>query len=320
MGRIAIVIVTRNRPAELSHLLTAIGEQHRQPNSVIVVENGNDTATGDVVRAHSHILHLSNVGNLGGAGGFAYGILAALAQDASLIWVMDDDGLPEDQNCLLNLAAVAEKTSAHIVSPIVIDIKDSSILAFPYYVGLKRFRSKVDIQKLPRIVGFAHLFNGALISAEAFRRFGIPDYRLFIRGDEVDFMNRVRRGGGHILTLPHIGFRHPSGAPETVPLLGGYLNAVVPHGDLKRFYFFRNRGYLVREHRLVLQFCSDLIRYPAYFLFKQRGDWRGFVRWVHLTLRGFRKDFTPFDPITDTDVWAAPRGEGSSMIGKHKAD
>ncbi|WP_375458316.1 glycosyltransferase [uncultured Enterovirga sp.] len=309
-----MVIITMTRPAELARLLVAIGEQERRPDCLIVVENGRDAATAEVLRAHPMVQHLSNVGNLGGAGGFAYGILAALAQGASSVWVMDDDGLPEDNRCLAELVARAEKTSADIVSPLIVDINDSSKLSFPYYLGFKRLRCRRLVRAMPEIHGFAHLFNGALLSADACRRFGVPDFRLFIRGDEVDFLNRVRRGGGQILTLTNVGFRHPSGSSETEPILGGYLNAVLPKGDLKQFYFFRNRGYIVREHRLVLQFCSDLVRYPAYFLLKKRGDWRGLLRWIRLTVRGFRGDFTPFDPIADSTTSMDRRTEPLSSI------
>jgi rhamnopyranosyl-N-acetylglucosaminyl-diphospho-decaprenol beta-1,3/1,4-galactofuranosyltransferase len=322
MGQIAAVVITRSRPAELARLLSAIEGQDRRPDTIIVVENGRDPATAAVICAHPAVQHLSNACNLGGAGGFAYGILAALAQDASYIWVMDDDGLPEDSGCLAELAAAANRTSADIVSPIVIDINDAETLSFPYYIGLKRYRCRRAVQAMPIIGGFAHLFNGALLSAEACRKFGVPDYRLFIRGDEVDFMNRVRRGGGRILTLTSVGFRHPSGSPETEPLLGGYLNAVLPKGDLKQFYFFRNRGYLVREHRLLTQFCSDLIRYPVYFLLKRNGDWRGLAWWIRLTIRGFRRDFTPFDPLTDTSMRAVPldlRAVSTEQLKAHDA-
>ena len=41
-------------------------------------------------------MHLAELGaNYGGAGGFAYGMAQALAHGADLIWLMDDDTVPE---------------------------------------------------------------------------------------------------------------------------------------------------------------------------------------------------------------------------------
>ena len=304
MSCVVAVVITRERPRELARLLAALEAQARRPDLVLVVENGRHPATAEVLRGHPEAEHIGSERNLGGAGGFAFGILAALARGASHVWVMDDDGLPERPDCLASLLASAEASDGDIVSPIVVDITDPDKLSFPYYLGLRRLRRRADLAGLDRIERFAHLFNGALLSAAAFERFGVPDPRLFIRGDEVDFLHRVRRGGGRILTLTGTAFRHPSGQPETEAILGGYLNAVCPEGELKQFYFFRNRGYLVREHRLLLQLCSDLVRYPVFYLLNRRGDWRGLLRWGRLTWRGISGDFTPFTPAEDAAAGA----------------
>ena len=72
-----------------------------------------------------------------------------------------------------------------IVSPVVVNIEDPEWLAFPLRRGLtwKRQRSELGAEFLP---GIASFFNGALFSAEALDVVGVPDYRLFVRGDEVD--------------------------------------------------------------------------------------------------------------------------------------
>ena len=44
--------------------------------------------------------------NLGGAGGFALGILHALALGADWVWLADDDGHPQDSQVLATLHAL----------------------------------------------------------------------------------------------------------------------------------------------------------------------------------------------------------------------
>jgi rhamnopyranosyl-N-acetylglucosaminyl-diphospho-decaprenol beta-1,3/1,4-galactofuranosyltransferase len=295
-----------NRPEELRALLGSIATQTRRPDLSIVIDNGGGADTAAVLAGQSGVRHVVSHTNLGGAGGFALGISLALAEGATQVWLMDDDGLPGDSRCLEHLLATSDGQDADLVSPIIVDFNDSSVLAFPYFLGLKRLSRTSEVTSLPQIENFAHLFNGALVRGRAFARFGMPDYRLFIRGDEVDFLHRVRRGGGRIITLTHCTFRHPSGAPETVPLMGGRLHAVVPNTELKKFYFFRNRGYLLRQHRLVKQALSDLVRYPLYFLVTQNGDWRGLSRWVKATLRGMRHDFSPFEGTPALDASTKP--------------
>lgn len=294
MQQVVAVVVTMRRPRELAALLASLASQDHPAGAVIVVENGADPETADVVARHPSARHVRSQANLGGAGGFALGILLALADGATHVWLMDDDGRPEDATCLDGLLAACDRYDADVVSPVIVDIERPSRLAFPYFIGGKRLTRTDEVANHPAIWNFAHLFNGALVRASAFARFGVPDYRLFLRGDEVDFLHRVRRGGGRLVSVGDVRFRHPSGESETLPILNGRLNAIVPQGELKRFYFFRNRGYLLKRHRLVRQAVSDLVRYPWYFLVSRRGDWRGLLEWGRLSLRGLLEDFRPF--------------------------
>jgi len=273
--QIAAVVVTLDRPHDLDLLLQSLDGQSRQADFILVVDNGGMPETAAVVAAHPGVRHVACARNLGGAGGFALGILTALAEGATHVWLMDDDGRPEEADCLAALLSNSIHLEADVISPVIVDIDDGDALAFPYPAGTSRTTQRRDLDRNRVIKHFAHLFNGALIRCETFARYGIPDYRLFLRGDEIDFLHRVRRGGGLVVTLPGVAFRHPSGGPETFPIVQGRLNAVVPQGAFKQYYFFRNRGYLLRRHKLVLQALSDVVRYPWYFLAYRRGDWRG---------------------------------------------
>lgn len=295
MRRIVAVIVTMARPRELEALLDSLDRQRLRPDATIVVENTPRRETAEVLRRHPEVRHLVSQRNLGGAGGFSYGILSALADGATHVWLMDDDGLPLEPDCLGALAAASDARRAELVSPVIVDIEDASRLAFPYLVGGRWLWTRREVEAAGGpLRRTAHLFNGALIRAEAFSRFGIPDYRLFLRGDETDFLFRVLRGGGQVLTLPEVAFRHPSGNGDKVRLLGGLLHAVVPPDPGKQFYFFRNRGYLLRRHRLVMQALHDAARYSLYFLWVHRGDFRGLARWCRIVALGMREDFRPY--------------------------
>ena len=309
---IAVVVVTLDRPHDLGLLLQSLGGQSRQADLVIVVDNGGMPETAAVVAAHPDVRHIACARNLGGAGGFALGILTALSEGATHVWLMDDDGRPEAVDCLAVLLSKGTHLKADVTSPVIVDIDNGDVLAFPYPAGTSRTTRRRDLDRSGVIEHFAHLFNGALVRDEAFARYGIPDYRLFLRGDEIDFLHRVRRSGGLVVTIPEVAFRHPSGAPETFPILQGRLNAVVPQGTFKQYHFFRNRGYLLRRHKLVRRALSDIVRYPWYFLAHRRGDWRGLGWWLGLMRQGWREDFRPYEPPTYRPP-ADPQREGKPM-------
>jgi GT2 family glycosyltransferase len=87
MRHIVAVVVTVARPRKLEALLRALDRQRPQPDATIVVENTQDCETAEVLRRHPEVRHLASRRNLGGAGGFAYGILGALTDGATHAWL-----------------------------------------------------------------------------------------------------------------------------------------------------------------------------------------------------------------------------------------
>ena len=284
--RIAAVIVTRNRQALLARCLDAVWSQERRPDLVIVADNGSDLPVQPVLARCCPAARLLRLeGNQGPAAAFGQAIREALADGADLVWMMDDDGRPAGPSCLSELLATLLRENADLVSPLVRDIGHPERLAFPIRIrGRTRFRA-AELDRATPIAGFAHLFNGALIPAATFHRAGLPDPRLFIRGDEVEFMLRLRRRGMRILTDPATGFLHPSSNGEIHPILGGRFYAVVPDHPLKRFYQFRNRGWIFRRYGMWGWLAADHLRYAAWYLLEAR-DPAGYARWLRTTWAG----------------------------------
>ncbi len=282
---VAVVIVTRNRPLLLSRCLAGIREQSRAPDSIFVVDDAGACDLEHIVEQYPRATLLRLTTNQGPAAAFGAGISAALADGADFIWMMDDDGLPGGQSCLALLHARAQSEAADLVSPLICDIADMTRLAFPIR---RHGRTRFTIASLGDdgpIHGFAHLFNGALVRAHVFAKIGLPDPRFFIRGDEVEFLLRMRRHRLRIVTDPSVTFFHPASGREIRPILGGRFYAVVPEDPLKRYHQFRNRGWIFSHYGLWFWLAADHARYACWFLGEAR-DPQGYRDWLRITWAG----------------------------------
>jgi rhamnopyranosyl-N-acetylglucosaminyl-diphospho-decaprenol beta-1,3/1,4-galactofuranosyltransferase len=292
-GAVVAVVVTRHRRELLADSLKMIGAQTRPPDHLVVVDNGPDEPVADIVESCPvPSTYLASKRNLGGAGGFALGMLHALALGAEWVWCADDDGRPADENVLEVLLAEAESRDLAEISPVVTNIDTPAKLAFPLRRGLtwKRNASELGTDFLP---GIASLFNGALFRASTLDVIGVPDYRLFFRGDEVEIHRRMVRSGLPFGTSLRVAYLHPDGSDEFKPMLGGRLHAQDPANDVKRYYTYRNRGYLLSQPGLRKIGMLELIRFGLYFIGTKR-DPKAFLQWLRLVRQGRRERFFRF--------------------------
>lgn len=289
---VAAVIVTHNRVELLEASLRQVANQEgAEVAHVVVVDNGNDPAVRSLVEAvcGSRAHYVGSATNLGGAGGFALGFLTALSLGADAIWCADDDGRPADEHVLATLQEVAEREGLEEISPVVCNIEDPERLAFPLRQGLvwRRTLSELEGSFLP---GIASLFNGALISARAMEVIGVPDYRLFIRGDEVEYHRRLVRSGLPFGTCLTCAYLHPDGSDEFKPILGGKMHTQYPDNEFKRYFTYRNRGYIMSQPGMRKLLPQEYARFGWFFLV-QKKDPKGFAEWLRLHALGRREQF-----------------------------
>jgi rhamnopyranosyl-N-acetylglucosaminyl-diphospho-decaprenol beta-1,3/1,4-galactofuranosyltransferase len=294
---VTAVVVTRARPELLVDGLAVIAKQTRPPDHLVVVDNGPDDATREVVEdCGLAVTYLPSRHNLGGAGGYALGMLTALARGTDWVWLADDDGRPVDEHVLATLLDVARRRGLAEVSPVIADIDDPDRLAFPLRQGLRWMRGRGELAEYAAqtggelMPGIAHLFNGALFRASTLDVVGVPDLRLFVRGDEVELHRRLMRSGlpyGTCLTTAYV---HPDGSDEFKPMLGGRLHAQDPEDATKRYFTYRNRGYLLAQPGLRKLGAIEHLRFGWYFLVERR-DVAAMREWLRLVRMGRRERF-----------------------------
>jgi rhamnopyranosyl-N-acetylglucosaminyl-diphospho-decaprenol beta-1,3/1,4-galactofuranosyltransferase len=294
--KVCAVIVTYNRKDLLRECLNAVLSQTRPPDHVLVVDNASTDGTPEMLEAEFpqvEVLRLPE--NQGSSGGFHEGMKRAYEEGQEWIWVLDDDTIPE-ATTLFFLLEGAKRYNLDIASPIAVSYDDPEKLAWPLLNrGMLTYDWRSVLQNEPRL-GENILFLGVLLNRHVVERVGLPDPRLFIRGEEVEYNRRILRAGLRTAILPWVRVRHPSFSGELFFLLGRRFAVVYSGSQFKNFYNFRNRMYIFRKHSRLWPVWAllEAIRHALFFLLLRRWDWPGFVFWANAAYLGLRGRLIPY--------------------------
>jgi rhamnopyranosyl-N-acetylglucosaminyl-diphospho-decaprenol beta-1,3/1,4-galactofuranosyltransferase len=206
--RVTAVVVTYNRRDLLLEALAAVDAQSRAADAVIVVDNASTDGTADAVRAHHPSARLAEVAhNTGGAGGFAYGIALALADGADLVWLMDDDTVPEPGA----LRALLDARASHpdprpvlVASRVVWTDGRAHPMNTP---RAKPFATRAERRAAEAAGGLpirSASFVSILVDADECRRRGLPQADYFLWNDDFEFTTRLLRGNAGLLFPPSV--------------------------------------------------------------------------------------------------------------------
>jgi rhamnopyranosyl-N-acetylglucosaminyl-diphospho-decaprenol beta-1,3/1,4-galactofuranosyltransferase len=199
--RVVAVVVTYNRRELLLESLAAVTSQTRLPDAVIVVDNASTDGTADAVRTRFPAVQLESLtSNTGGAGGFAYGMALALAAAADLIWVMDDDTVPEPDALRALTQASAGQPGRPGRPPVLVAscVVWTDGRAHPMNTPrVNPFASRAE-RDAAAAAGCVPIrsasFVSVLIDAGQCRRRGLPQADYFLWNDDFEFTTRLIRG------------------------------------------------------------------------------------------------------------------------------
>ncbi len=247
--RIVAVVVTYNRLTLLQRLVARLQKESRL-GAVLVVDNASTDGTGEWL-ADAGVEHCTLDRNRGGAGGFHEGLrLAVEEHDADLVWLMDDDGVP-DQDCLDRLL---HETGLDFWGPLVVDEHDPESLVFPIRLrGGTRVVHDVASARAAaadgRLDGIVIPFNGVLVTRALVERIGYPRAEFFIWGDDHEYRLRAEAAGARIATVVDAVVHHPSVGDLGTPMMFGRTTYNHTPSDLKHYCMARNNTLNLRAYR-----------------------------------------------------------------------
>lgn len=286
--KICAIVVTYNRKHMLATCLRTILEGELVPEQILVVDNASSDGTAEFVNANFPagvtVLRLSQ--NRGGAGGFKAGVAEALRLGHEYLWLMDDDHEVES-SALRIMAEQMTAQGADVAGPVILASTRDGFLSWEIGPGRTKYRNYESMRHdwgeagwFPKI---PDAFNAALYRRSVFEQLGLPDDRLFIRGDEVEFALRMEKHGVKAIVCTSAKVFHPAAAADkcSVLSLGSLkLTAYYTGNRLKDYCIFRNRAFYYKKYGRYKSLLLDPPRYLLFFLLTRRFDWQGLRLWV----------------------------------------
>ncbi len=289
MEKVIAVVVTYNRQALLSECITALRNQTRPLDAILIVNNGSTDGTELWLNEQPDLLFI-NQSNVGSSGGFSTGINRAYADGFDWIWCMDDDGYPKED--ALEKLLAADDGCLRLLNCAVIDKEDKKSFVWK----TKQYKS-LDEVDCKIIEGIGHPFNGTMLHRRIVERAGVPKPKYFLWGDETEYYYRiVKRNEIPVCTIADSIHYHPSTA-FSIKKDWDYASG------WKMYFYIRNRFHIHQvkfNNKLVslLNYCCFLVAFTSIVLLFQKTDKikkLGFIMWP--VADAFNNNFEATPPL-----------------------
>ena len=235
---VAAVVITFNRLELLKEVLSAIKNQSRKPDKIIVVNNSSTDGTYEWLLEQKDILLITQE-NLGSSGGQFTGLKVAYELGYDWIWTMDDDVVP-DFYCLENLL---KSDSRYLIrTPLRFDSNNQPYLndavSYNFTNSVRSLWVELindEVLKRDFIEAVGITFEGPLIHRTVIEKIGLPNQKFFIFADDTEFFVRANRAGFRSIIVTYSKLYRKIDLPDDIYKF-----------TWKTFYIIRNLIWLDR--------------------------------------------------------------------------
>lgn len=258
MNDVVAVVVTYNRCTLLKENIEKLLNQ-TLPLDIMIVDNNSTDGTEEALHPlieNNKIIYYNTGSNLGGAGGFQYGIKKAVLAGYKYLWIMDDDCMPE-QDALQKFKEADLKLRGNygFLSSKVL-WKDNSICT----MNVQRYKLTKPVKKFdkPLIPVVMASFVSLFVKAEVVLDVGLPIKEFFIWTDDWEYTRRIsRKYKSYVVSDSVVVHKSNSNIGANIS------NDSIDRLDRYRF-LYRNDVYLYRREGFK-GFCYEFVRLNAHF-------------------------------------------------------
>ena len=252
-ANILTIIVTYNRKDLLLECLTAINSSNEKTD-VLVIDNDSTDGTKEMIEKlksnfETKLIHINTGANLGGAGGYNYGVREAIKLSTSAshkykyFYLMDDDTIikPDALKVLIDTAQQLNNNFGFLSSKAL--WKDGSICKTN--VQRKAVARRINDFSSPLVEVDYASFVSLLIKEEDAAALGLPIKEFFIWSDDLEYTRRFSRKNKSYLVNDSIVIHK---CAENIGV------DITREKDLKRIerykYIYRNDVYTFKKEGL----------------------------------------------------------------------
>lgn len=260
--KIATVVVTYNRKELLQQNLNALLQQTvRDSMDIIVIDNASSDGTFEAIKKYvdcNEVIYINTGKNLGGAGGFQYGIRFAAGKGYEFVWLMDDDSIPDKYALseLINAAIELDNNFGFLSS--VVYWTDGQLCNMN--IQKKNLVRKISLndENFTKIV--MATFVSLFIKVETVQKVGLPIKEFFIWSDDFEYTRRIsKKYDCYLVTESKVV--HAMQHNRKVNIVNDTMDRISRYKLL-----YRNEMYIYRREGLVG--IAYFILRVAYHLFK----------------------------------------------------
>lgn len=244
MNKNVAIVVTYNRKELLIKNIEALLNQNEKDFDILIIDNASNDGTFEKIEKYLENIRVKYVNtgkNLGGAGGFEYGLSVALEEKYDKFWLMDDDTIPEKTAYEeLKKADKVLNEEYGFLSSVVL-WKDNSYCLMNRQKLKKPWYQKAEYLKESLLPTYYATFVSFFLTRKTIEVNGFPIKEFFIWGDDVEYSTRIAKKSDCYIVLKSI-VNH-----ETVVNKGSSIEKDLKERIPRYFYAYRNEMYIAKR-------------------------------------------------------------------------
>lgn len=193
MKNVIAVVVTYNRKELLKESIDALINQDYKCK-ILIIDNASTDGTREYVDQYindENIIYKNTGSNLGGAGGFNFGVKEACKIGCDFVWLMDDDCIVHKDSLSKLLEADKKLKGNYGFLSSKVLWKDGSICKMN--IPKKTLTKKVTDWNIPLQKIIMATFVSFFISKDKIKEVGLPISDFFIWSDDLEFSRRLSK-------------------------------------------------------------------------------------------------------------------------------